>query len=527
MKTRAGVLLAHALVLPLCISTAFAQVTELGPADQAQPAPGQSEQEQPEQVFAQQELDQMLAPIALYPDSLLSQILMASTYPIEVVQAARWSKSNPGLTGDAAVRAVEQQNWDPSVKSLVAFPQVISMMDEKLDWMERLGDAFLSQQQQVMDTVQQLRQKAQAAGNLQSNDNVRVEPQGQTIVIEQANPQVVYVPYYDPTVIYGPWWYPAYPPVFWRPWPGYYAHPGFGAGFFWGSGITIGAGFFFGGFDWPHRHVSVVNVNNYYYRPPHRPPPGPPGGWYHDPGHRRGVPYRDPVLRREFARPSARPGAMPEARRDFRGHDAQRVQAQDPRPDMRNGPDNRPAQQGNRPDRDNRADQRDRMQQRPEVNGRPNAAEAGRLEAPGVPRANAPSVPAPNAPSVPRANAPSVPRPNAPSIPRPNDGNLPRPNLPNVAGTQPRAVPNLPAAPEPRPHIFDGVGQGPVVRDSSQRGHESSQRIAPVRPAAQPQVSAPVARPQAGPAVRPAPQQRPSGGEERRGGNEGQQRQQR
>ena len=199
MKSRTGLLLTHALVLPLFVSAAFAQVTELGPADQPlYTQPAQSGQTEPRQVFAEQELDQMLAPIALYPDALLSQILMASTYPIEVVQAARWSRANPGLSGDAAVRAVEQQSWDPSVKSLVAFPQVISMMDEKLDWMERLGDAFLSQQQQVMDAVQALRQKAQAAGNLKSNEIVRVEPQGQTIIIEQANPQVVYVPYYAP-----------------------------------------------------------------------------------------------------------------------------------------------------------------------------------------------------------------------------------------------------------------------------------------------------------------------------------------
>ena len=258
MKARARFLSTHTLALLLCVSVAFAQTTELGLA-QPMPAPP---------VFTQQELDQMLAPIALYPDSLLSQILMASTYPIEVVQAARWSKANPNLNGDQAVKAVEQNNWDPSVKSLVAFPQVISMMDEKLDWMQRLGDAFLSQQQQVMDTVQDLRQKAQAAGNLQSNQNVRVAPQGQTIVIEQANPQVVYVPYYNPMVVYGPWWYPDYPPVYWGPWPGYYASPGFGAGFFWGAGITIGTGFFFGAFDWPHRYVNVVNVNNYYYRPP-------------------------------------------------------------------------------------------------------------------------------------------------------------------------------------------------------------------------------------------------------------------
>ena len=541
MKTRAGVLLAHALVLPLCVSTAFGQVTELGPADQVQGVSVQDDQEQqPEQGFTQQQLDQMLAPIALYPDSLLSQILMASTYPIEVVQAARWSKANPGISGDAAVRAVEQQNWDPSVKSLVAFPQVIAMMDEKLDWMEGLGDAFLSQQQQVMDTVQQLRQKAQAAGNLQSNDNVRVEPQGQTIIIEQANPQVVYVPYYDPTVIYGPWWYPSYPPVYWRPWPGYYARPGYGAGFYWGSGVTIGAGFFFGSFDWPHRHVTVVNVNNYYYRPPHRPPPGPPGGWYHVPGHRRGVPYRDPVLRREFARPDGRSNSRPEARREFRGNEPARVQAPRARPDSRNAPDNRAGQRDNGPGRDNRPDQHDRMQPRPDAADarRDEPRSVPRANAPSVPRQEAPSVPRANAPSVPRANTPSVPRPTAPTIPRPNDGNLPRPTLPNVAGSPPRAIPNMPAAPatparpspEPRPHVFDGVGQGPAVRDSSQRGRESSRRVVPAArpqvsaPAARPQVAAPMARSQAVPVPRPAPQQRPPGGRERHGnGNDGQQ----
>ncbi len=488
MKAGVRFLWAHALALPLCVSTAFAQVTELGPADQ--PMPGQSESGQPQPgqpMFAQQELDQMLAPIALYPDSLLSQILMASTYPIEVVQAARWSRANSGITGNQAVQAVEQNNWDPSVKSLVAFPQILSMMDEKLDWTERLGDAFLSQQQQVMDTVQGLRQKAQAAGNLQSNENVRVEPQGQTIVIEQANPQVVYVPYYDPTYIYGPWWYPAYPPVFWGPWPGYYARPGFGAGFYWGSGIVIGAGFFFGAFDWDHHHARVVNVNNFYYRPPVR-PIGPTGGWQHDLGHRRGVPYRDPVLRQEFARP----GARPDARREFRGNEQPRLQGPTARPDFRNAPDNRPEQRDTRPEqRDNRPDQRDRAQQRPEGNARPNVPEATRPETRNVPQ--------PNAGAVPRSNAPE-PR----NIPQPNVGAAPRPGLPNVAQT-PR-VPNPPsAAPAaPRPHIFEGVGQGAVVRDSSQRGNTSSQRVAP-------QVRAdPAAR--SAPAARPAAPQRPSGG---------------
>src|SRR5713101_7584232 len=219
----------------------------------------------PRPTFMQQELDQMLAPIALYPDALLSQSLMAATYPLEVVEAARWSRANPNLKGDRAVNAVAQTHWDPSVKSLVAFPQIIQMMDEKLDWTERLGDAFLSQQPQLMDTVQNLRQRAYAAGNLRSTDQIYVEPQGQTIVVAPANPEVIYVPYYDPMVVYGPWWWPAYPPVYWRPWPGYYVRPGITVGFFFGVGVLVSAHFFFGECDWHARHVNVVQVNNYYF----------------------------------------------------------------------------------------------------------------------------------------------------------------------------------------------------------------------------------------------------------------------
>lgn len=129
-------------------------------------------------LFTQQELDQMLAPIALYPDSLLSHIFMASTYPLEIVEAARWVKAHPTLQGDQAVKANDQYNWEPSVKSLVAFPNVLAMMDEKLDWTERLGDAFLSQQPEVMDTVQNLRQHASANGTLQSTDQVRIDQGG-------------------------------------------------------------------------------------------------------------------------------------------------------------------------------------------------------------------------------------------------------------------------------------------------------------------------------------------------------------
>ncbi|HSH97505.1 MAG: DUF3300 domain-containing protein [Methylophilaceae bacterium] len=316
---------AAVLTLALIFST-IAQAQD----DYAQPPmPPQSgdtnpAQQPPQPQFSQQELDQMLAPIALYPDALLSQVLMASTYPLEVVQAARWSRANPDLKGDQAVKAAQQNNWDPSVISLTAFPQILGMLDEKLEWTERLGDAFLEQQPQVMDTVQGLRQKAMAAGNLQSNDQVQVNQQaqqGQTvIVIQQAAPQVVYVPYYNPTVVYGPWWWDAYPPVYWNPWPGYYRRPGYNSGFYVGVGISVGGGFFFGNFDWHQRHVNVVNVNNYYYRNYYNNHPRPPvggnprpypdrGAWQHDPDHRRGVPYPNSALQQQFSRPGndARP----------------------------------------------------------------------------------------------------------------------------------------------------------------------------------------------------------------------------
>lgn len=261
-------------------------------------------------TFTQQELDQMLAPIALYPDQLLSQILMAATYPLEIVQAARWSSANGSLSGDAAVQAVNDMNWDPSVKSLVAFPQVLQTMDQKLDWTERLGDAFLAQQSQVMDTVQSLRQKAQRAGNLKSNDRVEVTQDDGSIEVVQARPSVVYVPYYDPMVVYGPWWWPAYPPVYWSPWVGY----GWSSGFAWGPGVGIGVNFFFGSWDW---HSHRVYVGGYRH-----PMPVP---WYHAPDHRRGVPYRNAALNRQFGRvpPPMRgmPGRGTPAYGEFRGHE--------------------------------------------------------------------------------------------------------------------------------------------------------------------------------------------------------------
>lgn len=209
-------------------------------------------------AFSRAELDQMLAPIALYPDPLLSQILMASTYPVEVVQAARWSRANTPLEGEAAVRAVEPMDWDPSVKSLVAFPRILDRMDEQLDWTERLGEAFMTQEAQVMDTIQDLRWRAYAAGNLVPGDELRIVPDGRYIGIEPANPQVVYVPYYDPFVVYGTWWWPAYRPVHWAPWPGYHVRKAYAPRLIWGSAIVFRKGFFFGQFVWPHHQVVVI-----------------------------------------------------------------------------------------------------------------------------------------------------------------------------------------------------------------------------------------------------------------------------
>src|ERR1044071_761288 len=150
--------------------------------------------------FKPEELEQILAPIALYPDSLVSQILMASTYPLEIVQADRWTKQNASLKGDALTKALEAQDWDPSVRSLVNFPQVLTMMSEKLDWTQKLGDAFLADQKTILDTIQSLRAKAQASGNLQSNKEQTVIVEEKIIKTEPANPQVIYVPSYNPTV---------------------------------------------------------------------------------------------------------------------------------------------------------------------------------------------------------------------------------------------------------------------------------------------------------------------------------------
>lgn len=285
-------------------------------------------------TFRQGELDQLLAPIALYPDALLAQILMASTYPLEVVQAARWVKTYPTVTGPQLEEAMQQQPWDPSVKSLAAFPQVLAMMDGNLDWTQKLGEAFLAQQPDVMATVQTLRARAQAAGYLQSTPQQTIVTEPQAIRIEPVTPQIVYVPIYDPTVVYGPWWAPAYPPYYWYP-PGYVIGTGVLS---FGVGLTVGA-VLWGGFDWHRHNVTVVNVHNFntFNRTTITTPI-----WHHDVGHRRGVPYHDPGVRQHFGQ-GPLPGAG--AREVFRGHAPQAPQP----PEPRHGPVVPPASRPPRP----------------------------------------------------------------------------------------------------------------------------------------------------------------------------------
>jgi hypothetical protein len=171
-----------------------------------------------QRIFNQAELDALLAPIALYPDPLLTHVLNASVYPDDVAEAAAWSRANPQLQGDAALATVEPTSWHPSVKALAAYPEVLIRLAESPQWLADLGEAYSGSSAYVNATIQQLRARAQASGYLRSNEQQYVYQQAQTIVVQPVYPQVVYAPYYDPYVVYGTWWWPAYRPVFWRPW---------------------------------------------------------------------------------------------------------------------------------------------------------------------------------------------------------------------------------------------------------------------------------------------------------------------
>ncbi len=226
----------------------------------------QDEQQRPQHApQTPEQIQQLVAPIALYPDSLVAQILAASTFPEQIVEADRWVQAHPDLRGEALGQAVDQQPWDPSVKALAAFPSVLGNMDKNLTWTSSLGDAYYNQQQDVMDAVQVMRQRARQSGNLETTPQQTVTTQDSTVVIQPANPDVVYVPAYNPWLVYGG-------PI--GPWPGWYPYPGIWYG---GPYLSFGVGFgvgFYGGFGWGwnnwgfnwHNHYAIYNHNRYYSR---------------------------------------------------------------------------------------------------------------------------------------------------------------------------------------------------------------------------------------------------------------------
>ena len=287
----------------LALSPAIAQQDQ---AAQAAIAPASK-------TFSQQELDQLMAPIALYPDALLAQILMAATYPLEVVEAARWVKANPKVTGKALEDAMVKQSWDPAVKALTAVPQVLQQMNEKLDWTQKLGDAFLAQQNDVMNTVQALRAKADAAGNLKTTEQqvVKTQTQGseKIYVVESPKPEVVYVPTYNPSVVYGTWWYPT-PPYYMYP-PAYVYPPGLA----FATGVFVGAAIW-GNCNWGWGGNNNVNVNVNRYNSFNRTNVSN-ANWNHNVEHRGGVSYRDQNVANKYNRGSNSQASK--AREDFRG----------------------------------------------------------------------------------------------------------------------------------------------------------------------------------------------------------------
>jgi hypothetical protein len=247
-------------VLALCLSSWLLFAPAAINAAQTAQSAGQSAPQVVKQT--PEELQQLVAPIALYPDALVSQIFAGATYPTEIVEADRWVQGHPNLKGKDLANAVDQQPWDPSIKALTQFPSVLANMDKNLSWTSALGEAYVNQSEAVMNAVQLMRARAQAAGNLKSNEQVKVKTEEKIIVIEPAALEVVYVPAYDPWIVYGA------PVVVW---PGWYPYPGLyvaGPGVSFGVGFTLGfvAGFGWGwhgwGCDWGHGTV-VYNHNTF------------------------------------------------------------------------------------------------------------------------------------------------------------------------------------------------------------------------------------------------------------------------
>jgi Protein of unknown function (DUF3300) len=297
--------LAAAVTLPVMLVAAlFAQEPPQAP-DQGNQAPPPGQAPPPAPPLNPQQLQNLVAPIALYPDNLLSQILAASTYPIEVVEAQQWLLKHRDLKGQALMEAAKQESWDPSIQALVAFPDVLTRLNQDIRWTTDLGNAFLAQQQDVMQAIQQLRATAQANGKLKSTpqENVTTQEQnGQTAIdIVPPDPEVVYVPYYNPAYIWGPPVFGYYPPLLYPGLDvGFSFFPGIDLGFYFGGGWGLWGGFGWGwGPDWFGGRI-LLNGNffhRYGFNDYH---PGLGGAWAHDPAHRMGVPYPNRAVAGRF-----------------------------------------------------------------------------------------------------------------------------------------------------------------------------------------------------------------------------------
>ena len=308
-----------ALALLMADPIAIAAQTADNPPD-PNGTPQQATKSAPDaELLKPEQLEALAAPIALYPDELLANVLAASTYPLEVVQADRWLKERKTLKGDALKKEVEKQSWDNSVKALSSTPDVISMMSDKIDWTKSLGDAVLAQQADVMDAIQRLRSKAydnkKLVTNKQQKVSVQAQESKQAIVIESTSPDTMYVPYYDPAAVYGTWPYAAYPPYYFG-YPSYIGAGVIATGLAFGAGWAIGrwGNYWGGGFNWGNRNLYVNhynrinNVGN---------------SWQHNSAHRQGVRYNNANVQQRFGNNNLRAGAS--NRMDFRGRGGQQV----------------------------------------------------------------------------------------------------------------------------------------------------------------------------------------------------------
>jgi hypothetical protein len=302
-----------ALVVPIALSDARLPASAQGPQGQQQP---QQPQQQPQQqLLTQQQLQQLVAPIALYPDALLAQVLTASTYPLEVTMAARWSEKNQNLKGEALQDAMQQQSWDSSVKGLTSVPQVLVMMNEKLDWTSQLGEAFLSQPDEVQNAIQALRKQAETTGNLKSGKEQKVSrvaapPSAgyvgppEYIMIEPMEPDYIYVPVYDPVLVYGPsFWAPGYAPFFWHP-PWWTVGPAFG----FGAALFVGPALWYH-YNWGHGGFAAIQTNTALYSKFNKVNVAGAGqlqNWKFDPAHRGNVQFRNTNLQQQFGGPGGK-----------------------------------------------------------------------------------------------------------------------------------------------------------------------------------------------------------------------------